>query len=312
MLALSPYLRFEFLAPLGIDILIYMALALSLNLINGCAGMFSLGHQGFFGVGAYAAGAFVVYLHGPLGVASLPLSIAAGGLAAAAFGLLVGIPCLRLKGDYLAIATLGFAEIFRVVVSQIDEVGASRGLRIPPVAFASSKSEIVRFDLLYLAVSLALVLGTLFVIRNMMKSSHGRAIYAIREDEVAAELLGVDLTRYKVIVFVVGAGFAGLAGGVFAHAKLYITPVDFGLMFGVVLLLYVVLGGRGSLAGSMIAVLVLYGLERVLATRVFGVFEDGAPRVDQLIEHWRQVIYALLLIVLVLARPQGILGKKSA
>jgi branched-chain amino acid transport system permease protein len=309
VLAVSAYFSFTYLAPLAIDVLLLMTLALSLNLINGCAGLFSLGHQGFYGVGAYAAGAFVVYLHEPLGVLALPCSILAGGLAAAIFGLLVGVPCLRLKGDYLAIATLGFAEIFRVAVSQIEPVGASRGLTIPTVLFSRSKSEASRFYLLYIAVAAGLVLLTLVVIRNMMKSSHGRAIYAIREDEVAAELLGVDLTRYKVIVFAIGAGFAGLAGGVLANAKLYITPIDFGLMFGVVLLLYVVLGGRGSLGGCMIAVVVLYGLERVLATRVFG---SLPPEVDAAVGTWWQVIYALLLIVLVLARPQGILGKKSA
>jgi branched-chain amino acid transport system permease protein len=283
LLALSPYLRFEFLAPLAVDVLLLMTLALSLNLINGCAGMFSLGHQGFYGIGAYTGAVVVNALGAALGAgagdalppaagaAVLAASILAGGAAAALFGLVVGIPCLRLKGDYLAIATLGFAEIFRVVVSQLEVVGGSRGLAVDCyVLFTRGRSEVFSFYVVFLAVSAALVLLTLVVIRNMMKSSHGRAIYAIREDEVAAELLGVDLTRYKVMVFAIGAGFAGMAGGVLANAKLYITPVDFGLMFGVVLLLYVVLGGRGSQAGSMIAVLVLFGLERVLATRFFG------------------------------------------
>jgi branched-chain amino acid transport system permease protein len=336
-LALSPYLSFDYLAPLGVDVLLLMTLALSLTLINGCAGMFSLGHQGFYGVGAYVAAAtanvFVTAIgprlgltslaeHGELlkggaahqldpavGVPVLVASILAGGLAAAIFGLIVGIPCLRLKGDYLAIATLGFAEIFRVAVSQIEALGASRGLSIDyAVVFTRARSEKMSFYVLFLALSGALVLWTLLVIRNMMKSSHGRAIYAIREDEVAAELLGVDLTRYKVIVFAIGAGFAGLAGGVLAHAKLYITPIDFGLMFGVVLLLYTVLGGRGSLAGSMLAVVVLFGLERALATRFFG---SLPPRASDVVGEWWQVIYALLLIVLVIARPQGILGKRT-
>ena len=309
MLALSNYLSFGYLAPLAVDVLLLMTLALSLNLINGCAGMFSLGHQGFYGVGAYAAGAFLIYVGPKLGVLALPLSILTGGAAAAIFGLLVGIPCLRLKGDYLAIATLGFAEIFRVAVSQLEFVGASRGLTVDFVPlFSRSRSQIFHFYLLYIGVAAGLVLLTLLVIRNMMKSSHGRAIYAIREDEVAAELLGVNLARYKVVVFAIGAGFAGLAGGVLVNAKLYITPVDFGLMFGVVLLLFVVLGGQGSLLGSMIAVVVIFGLERVLATQVFGSLPPGAADV---VQKWWQVIYALLLILLVLARPQGILGKRS-
>lgn len=304
----SGYLSFNFLAPLVVDILLLMTLALSLNLINGCAGMFSLGHQGFYGVGAYAAGAFVFYAGAATGWAALPLSILAGGAAAALFGLVVGIPCLRLKGDYLAIATLGFAEIFRVVVTQLDAVGASRGLRIDPPVLSRTLDQRFQFYVLFLAISAGLVVWTLVVIRNIMKSSHGRAIYAIREDEVAAELLGVNLTRYKVTVFAIGAGFAGLAGGVLVNFKLYITPIDFGLIFGVVLVLYVVLGGQGSLGGSMIAVVVIFGLERVLATRFFG---SLPPAADEWVQRYWQVIYALLLIVLVLVRPQGILGKKS-
>jgi len=300
---------FGYLAPLAVEILILMTLAISLNLINGCGGMFSLGHQGFFGVGAYAAGVIVVYV-APLfeptlgpgalhGSCSLALSIVAGGLAAAGFGLLVGVPCLRFSGDYLAIATLGFAEIFRVVMINISAVGGPRGFDLPYVLFRRTPSQKLAYYTLYLAVAAALLVVTLAVIRNLMRSSHGRAIYAIREDEVAAELLGVDLTRYKVTVFAIGAGFAGLAGGVFANMKTYITPNDFSLMFGVLVLLYVVLGGLGSLAGCMIATLVLFGLERVLA------------QLQATIGTWWQVVYALLLVVLVLVRPQGLLGKKS-
>ncbi len=298
-----------YLLPLAGEVLIFMTLALSLNLINGCAGMFSLGHQGFFGVGAYAAG-IVVFYGGPAllpalgeghaaGAAVLALSILAGGLAAAAFGLAVGVPCLRLKGDYLAIATLGFAEIFRVVTINIDAVGGPKGFNIPFVLIERTKSTKVLYYAIYLAIAAALVVLTVIVIRNIMKSSHGRAVYAIREDETAAELLGVDLTHYKVVVFVIGAGFAGLAGGVFANMKTYYTPNDFNLLFGVLVLLYVVLGGLGSLWGCMLATLALFVIERALA------------QLQSVIGTWWQVVFALLLVAIVLVRPQGILGKKS-
>jgi branched-chain amino acid transport system permease protein len=286
-------------APLIVDILTFMTLALSLNLINGCAGMFSLGHQGFFGVGAYTAGIVVVYAGLPAAIA-LPTAILAGGLAAAIFGLIVGIPCLRLKGDYLAIATLGFAEIFRIAMVNLDAVGGPRGFNMGSgIPFARTLQSRPAYYGLYLGIAASLVVVTYVVIRNIMKSSHGRAIYAIREDEIAAELLGVDLTRYKVTVFAIGAGFAGLAGGVFAGKNLYITPNDFSLMFGVVLLLYVVLGGLGSLGGCIIATLFLFVLERVLALS------------QSVIGTWWQVVFALLLILIVLIRPQGLLGKRA-
>jgi branched-chain amino acid transport system permease protein len=320
---MGSYLSFDFLAPLVMEVLLLMTLALSLNLINGCAGMFSLGHQGFYGLGAYAAGAFVIATRDALGPAALPASIVAGGLAAALFGLIVGIPCLRLKGDYLAIATLGFAEIFRISASQIDYVGGPRGLVVPAVVLGRrprhevealraslgiSVTERTAYYAFYLAIAAALLLFTWLVIHNLMRSSHGRAIYAIREDEVAAELLGVDLTRYKVAVFLIGAGFAGLAGAVRANEFGYITPKAFDLLFGVNLLLYVVLGGQGRLAGSAIAVVILFGLERALATELFGALPPGA---GGFVARWWQVIYALLLVAIVLVRPQGIMGKKS-
>ncbi len=235
----------------------------------------------------------------------------------------MGIPCLRLKGDYLAIATLGFAEIVRIAASQIEYVGGPRGLEVPLVVvgrsprrevqalkdlFGISVTEQVAFYALYLAIAAALLFATWLVIRNIMRSSHGRAIYAIREDEVAAELLGVDLTRYKVAVFLIGAGFAGLAGAVRANEFAYVTPKSFDLMFGVTLLLYVVLGGQGRLAGSAVAVLILFGLERTLATQFFGMLPEAG---EQFVRQWWQVIYAALLVAIVIARPRGIFGKKS-
>lgn len=306
---LAGIVNFGFLAPLAIDLLILMTLAVSLNLINGCAGLFSLGHQGFFGVGAYAGGLTLVMLSphlggGPVGGgATLLASIIAGGLAATAFGLIVGVPCLRLKGDYLAIATLGFAEIFRIIVLNMDAVGGPAGFRLPYVfeGLTAAKSQKFMYYGFYLGVAALLLGAALLVIRNIMRSSHGRAIYAIREDETAAEILGVDLTRYKVTVFALGAGFAGLAGGVHANMKSYITPNDFSMMFGVTLLLYIVLGGLGSMGGALMATTALFVLEQLL----------NQLQKFEAIGTWSRVIFAGLLVVIVLVRPQGILGKRS-
>jgi branched-chain amino acid transport system permease protein len=246
------------------------------------------------------------------GGATLLLSILAGGAAACLFGIVVGVPCLRLKGDYLAIATLGFAEIFRVLVINIDAVGGPRGFDLPNLLFARTKSERVAYYALYFALALGLLAWTVVVMRNIMRSSHGRAIYAIREDEVAAEILGVDLTQYKVWVFIIGAGFAGLAGGLWGNMKTYFAPNDFSLLFGVVLLLYVVLGGLGSIWGCIVATFTLYVLERALAQlQTVPIPFLGDPAHPVTIGTWWQVIFALMLVVIVIARPQGIVGKKS-
>ncbi len=315
----------NFLLANAVQLALFIVVALSLNLINGCAGMFSLGHQGFFGVGAYAGAAFAVYAlptsawaeAGPaghslvLGGLGLAGSIAAGAL----FGLVVGIPCLRLKGDYLAIATLGFAEIFGVIVRTLDisierferswGIAGSRGCDIPRLITKSDRAHETVFNLFYLAVAVLLIVAVAIVIRNIMRSSHGRAIYAIREDEVAAEILGVDLTHYKVVVFVVGAAMAGAAGAVFAHFVGYITHLHFDLMFGVTILAYVILGGLGRMLGCAVATVVLYTQNEAL--RLF----SGQGGIYDVLASWRPVIFPVLLIALVLARPQGILGKKS-
>lgn len=308
---LSGIFSFGYMAPQVADLLILMTLAVSLNLINGCAGMFSLGHQGFVGVGAYAAALAVNALsphlgNGALGGgATLLLSVLAGGVAATAFGLLVGVPCLRLKGDYLAIATLGFAEIFRIIILNVDAVGGPAGYRLPYALFNRSPSQKVAYYVCYIVLAAALLGIALLVFRNIMRSSHGRAIYAIREDEIAAEILGVDLTHYKVVVFAIGAGFAGLAGGLLANVTVYVTPNQFSMLYGVKLLLYVVLGGLGSMGGAILAAFALFLLERALDQLQTVVVFGSA------VGTWTQVIFAVLLVVIVLVRPQGILGKRS-
>jgi branched-chain amino acid transport system permease protein len=294
-----------FLLDHSVHICILIVLALGLNLINGFTGMFSLGHHGFFAVGAYATGAFVIYTlptdaGALLGAGWFVLSVFVGIAAAAAFGVVVGVPCLRLKGDYLAIATLGFGEIVRIVVQNTEAVGGARGLEIPYLLVVRSVETQMVYVGLFMGLTLGCVLVTWTVIRNILNSSHGRALIAIREDEIAAELLGVNLTRYKVWAFVLGAGFAGLGGGLYVHYMTQIEPKEFNLIKGIYILLYVVLGGMGSLSGTIVAVIALYLIDKV--------FLNLMPSE---IQAWREVFFALLLIVFMIARPQGIFGNRE-
>lgn len=299
-----------------IMVAIWLTLTLSLNLINGFCGLFSLGHQGFWAVGAYAAAATVLYVPGFLGgseflafLLSFPLAM----LAAALFGLVVGLPCLRLRGDYLAIATLGFSEILRNLIQNSVALGQSLGMSIPNV-IRKSVEDRKNFYLLYLVVAWAIVALTFVVLRNLIRSSHGRAIMAIRDDDRVAELLGVNLTRYKVMVFVIGASFAGLAGALFANYNALVTPEDFSFNQGVLIVVMVVLGGMGSFSGTALATILLYFapvlLSLFLPSTQIPVFYDptqGGVVYRDLKELW-QVLFSVLLIVIVLVRPQGIMG----
>ena len=296
---------------------IWVTLTLSLNLINGFCGLFSLGHQGFWAIGAYAAGATLAYLPPALATswAGFGLSFMAGILAAAVFGFVVGLPCLRLKGDYLAIATLGFSEILRNVIQNSTLLGQSLGLSVPNVMRLHMPEPARRnFYLAYLALAWLIVAGTLIILRNLINSAHGRAIQAIRDDERAAELVGVNLTYYKMLVFVIGAGFAGLAGALFANYNAFVTPDDFNFNAGVLMVVMVVLGGMGSFSGTILATTLLYFAPILLAmylpnTKVL-VFWDptqGGPVYREIKELW-QVLFSLLLIAVVILRPQGIMG----
>ena len=267
-------------------------LALSLNLVNGITGQFSIGHAGFMAVGAYVSAAFTVYATPRLfGVTADAGSLAAagpfilalvlGGLVAAVAGLLVGLPSMRLRGDYLAIVTLGFGEIIRVAILNIDAVGGARGFAGIPQ----------RTNLAWVAAVAAL---TFIVIRNLVRSYHGRALLAIREDEIAAEALGVPTTRYKVSAFVVAAFFAGVSGGLFSHYT-YLHTNSFTFMKSIEVIVMVVLGGMGSLIGSILGAFILTALPELLR------FASAE----------RLIIYSLLLIVLMISRPQGILGNKE-
>ena len=289
--AVNPYLM-QIITLSGINII----LAVSLNLINGFTGQFSIGHAGFMAVGAYLSAAFTFYL-GRDGVAALaaagvPEGVAVsgfllaglilGGLAAALSGLLVGLPTLRLRGDYLAIATLGFGEIIRVILLNIDAVGGARGFAdIPPWS-----------NLTWVLVWSAVTIGVAW---NLVHSTHGRAFISVREDEIAAEALGIDTTRYKVVAFVLGAFFAGVAGGLFGHYLAYLHTNSFTFIKSIEVVIMVVLGGMGSITGSVLAAIVLTALPEVLRP----------------VREYRMVIYSLLLIVLMITRPQGLFGTRE-
>ena len=285
--AVNPYI-YRILVLCGLNAI----LALSLNLVNGITGQFSIGHAGFMAVGAYTSAAFTVYAvprlfgvdpdaGGFAAAGPFILAILTGGAISAAAGFLVGLPSMRLRGDYLAIVTLGFGEIIRVVILNIDAVGGARGFAGVP-------------HRTNLAWVLGGVLVTFLVIRNLIRSYHGRAFLAIREDEIAAEALGVPTTRYKVSAFVIAAFFAGVAGALFAHYT-YLHTNSFTFMKSIEVIVMVVLGGMGSLTGSLLGATLLTALPEALR------FASAE----------RLIIYSLLLIILMIARPQGILGRRE-
>jgi branched-chain amino acid transport system permease protein len=263
---------------------IAITLASSLNLINGFTGQFSLGHAGFMAVGAYSSAMLTTTLGPKLGVSTavlqwvlFPASLLLGGLVAALAGLAVGAPSLRLKGDYLAIVTLGFGEIIKVILQNVDAVGGARGL-----------VGIPDYTNLFWTFSVAAV--TVYVVWGLLNSTYGRGFLAVADDEVAAEAMGLNTTRYKITAFVVGSFFAGVAGGLYAHLKGYLNPGGFDFNKSIEIVVMVILGGMGRHVGVIIAAIVLVVLNETL--RSFG--------------EYRMILYSLLLIVLMLTRPQGL------
>ncbi len=304
-----------FAVKLLMDIGINVILAVSLNLVNGFTGQFSIGHAGFMAVGGYVAGAITYYgsilLWGSPQVQPGWLSggdvlficgCIAGALVAAGTGYIVGLPSLRLRGDYLAIVTLGFGEILRVllqrtgdVISSVDEVkSASLWTLATSVGGSLGFSGLPYYtDLfwVYLFVTLTVVVAL-----HVKFSSYGRAFLSIRENEIAAEAVGINTTKIKVRAFVLAAAFAGIAGGLFAHeVGTSLNPRELGFQKSFDIVIMVVLGGMGSVSGAVLAVIVLTLLPEAL--RGFSEF--------------RMPIYALALILMMILRPQGILGLKE-
>jgi len=254
----------------GINII----LAASLNLINGYTGQFSLGHAGFMAVGAYVGVVLTTNFQ-----MAFPVAILVGGITAGLLGALIGLPTLRLRGDYLAIATLGLGEIVRIVIINVPYVGGAAGFKGIP--------HHTDFTWVFF-----LMLVTLFIIKNFVNSRHGRACLAIRENEIAAESMGVNTTRYKVLAFSIGAFFAGVAGVLFGHNMYILSPASFTFMQSFNILIMVVMGGLGSMTGSIAGALVVTFLSAALAS-----FPNA-----------RMIIYALALILLMFYRPQGLFG----
>jgi branched-chain amino acid transport system permease protein len=275
--------------------------AVSLQLVNGFTGQFSIGHAGFMAVGAYASAALSVHASAPL-LAQLqtwlpveaaralyfPIPLIVGGLAASLAGLLVGVPALRLRGDYLAIATLGFGEIIRIAILNVDAVGGARGFSLTAQAGVDLRYESLG------AIGAVVALSVLLIAR-LVYSAGGLAFRAVRDDETAAEAMGIATTRVKVEAFAIASFFAGVAGALFAHAEGYVHTNSFSFVRSFEIMAFVVLGGLGSLTGAALAAAVL----------------TAAPELLRGLGEWRMVLYSLLIIVTMLVRPQGLLGSRE-
>jgi branched-chain amino acid transport system permease protein len=285
------------------DIGINIILAVSLNLINGYTGQFSLGHAGFMAVGAYTAAVITNQfsnLSPALAAVVFPLALVAGGLLAAVAGLVVGIPTLRLRGDYLAILTLGFGEIICVVLQNMDSVGGARGYSV-----AHGWTDF------FWAYGIAAV--TIYVVVALVHSTYGRGFIAVQDDEIAAAAVGINPVKYKVTAFVIGAFFAGIAGGLYAHSKQYLTPDGFGYMKSIEIVVMVILGGMGNTPGVVLAAILLTllpeGLRSLQDVEHLPGFSSEFPL--SWIGNTRMIIYSLLLVVLMLTRPQGLFKIKK-
>jgi branched-chain amino acid transport system permease protein len=256
--------------------MINIILAVSLHLVIGITGQFSIGHAGFLAVGAYVSAIITMKFELPF-----VLAIIIGGIVAALAGLLVGIPTLRLRGDYLAIATLGFGEIIRIVFLNIEYVGGASGMMVSNMTTWTS--------------AFVCLVITILVISNFTNSRHGRACIAIRENEIAADAMGINTTFYKVAAFAIGSFFAGIAGGLYSHNFYIIQPTNFGFLKSFDILIFVVLGGLGSLSGSVIAAILL---------TVISTYLQQYPET-------RMIIYSVVLVVVMLYRPQGLMGTRE-
>ncbi len=262
-----------------VTICVNIMLAVSLNLVTGFTGQFSLGHAGFMAIGADSTGLITMAIPTVWGFV---LGLATGAVLAAMVGFLIGLPTLRLRGDYLAIATLGMAEIIRVLLLNMGFTNGAAGL--------SGIPQFVNWSWLFV-----LTVGTVVLITNFLNSRHGRDCIAVREDEIAAESIGVRSTRVKTLAFMTGAFFGAVAGGVYASYFYFLKPDLFGFMQSINILVIVVLGGLGSVSGSIIAAVLLAIVSTLL---------QPFPEI-------RMILYSLVLVVLMVFRPQGIMGSRE-
>lgn len=271
----------SYISGILILVCINIVLAISLNITAGCLGQMALGHAGFMSIGAYTAALFTKTNLIP-GVGGYVLALILGGLVAMIIGVVIGIPALRLRGDYLAILTLAFCEIIRVLIEFFKFTGGAKGL----TGIKLNKN----FAIIYIIMLLCV-----FMMYTFMKSRHGRAILSIREDEIASESSGINLTFYKTLAFAYSAFFAGVAGGMYAHYIGILGAKNFDFNKSIDILVIVVLGGLGSFTGSAIGAIVLTILPEMLRG-----FND-----------YRMFIYAVMLILMMMFRPSGLLGTKE-
>lgn len=280
-------------------------MGMSLNLVNGYTGQFSLGHAGFVAIGAYFTAIFTTRFPFPEGLLAIPYLMVittGGGLMAALLGYFVGLPSLRLKGDYLAIVTLGFGEIIRVSLTNISYFGGAIGISaipaIPEITIGS-----FTIDKFITASSFATFWSLIcfFVIWRLLKSSHGRGFLSVREDEIAAEAMGINTTQMKVRAFVISSFFAGIAGSLYAYFTNYVSPASFTFLMSIDAVIMVVLGGMGSMTGCLASAIII-----TIAPEILRSLKDYTGGVDL-----RMIIYSLTLILIMILRPKGLFGEKE-
>lgn len=288
----------HFLLLLIIYIGIYSIMSLSLNLIAGYTGLLSLCHAAFMAIGAYATAIIMTRVE-----LNFFIIFVISGIIASIFGALIGLPTLRLKGDYLAIATLGFGEIVKNILVNWDSLTGGpmgiSGIPTPQLIFYKFNST---SKMQYVILIWIFVVITYLIIRKLMRSRFGRALEAIREDEIAALTMGINITKYKIFSFTIGAFFAGLAGSIWAYYNQNVTPDTFTFMMSIMVLCMVVLGGLGNhLAVILGAIIIVLSSE---LPRLLGFSSIIPPQ-------FNQITFGLILVLMMIFRPQGILGRKK-
>jgi len=286
---------------------INIVMTVSLGMINGFTGLFSIGHGGFMAVGAYASVFFTTIIfqllgrqppgETLLGYALFFPAVLIGGICAAIAGLLIGLPTLRVKGDYLAIVTMAFGEVIRTIIRVSEPLGGPRGVSgIPAMESLPVDSPgIVSSFPVSMTVVFLFTIGSVWLMRNFLASTYGRAARAVRDSEIAAEIMGVNTTRQKTLIFIVAALFAGCSGGLYAHILQYISPDNFTFMKSLEYLIYLYIGGSASISGAMTGAV------------IFTII----PELFRKFQLWRMVIYSLMLVITMLFRPDGIVGERE-
>jgi len=289
-----PY-HFEILNSYIVQLIMFVAInivmTVSLGVINGFTGQFSIGHAGFMAIGAYVSVFFTTIILEIAGLSTPPrllgyplffIAVGIGGIFAAAAGFLIGLPTLRLKGDYLAIVTMAFGEVIRTIIRVSDPLGGPRGV--------SGIPEYTNFTIVF-----CFTVASVWLMRNFLTSTYGRASRAIRDNEIAAEMMAIDSTRQKVLVFSLSAFFAGCCGGFYAHILQYIHPDNFTFFKSLEYLIYLYIGGATSISGAMSGAFIF-----TLVPELFRKFQA-----------WRMVIYSMVLVLVMIFRPNGILGDRE-